>query len=194
MKLVVGLGNPGSRYARTRHNIGQRVVEELARRLKGRWKESKTLQCRWMEGEEKGIPFRLAIPGSFMNESGEVVQGLVEHFKIHFPSDLLIVADEVMLPFGRLRIRAEGSDGGHRGLRSIEAALGSKEYARLRVGTGPSAPVGRSLEKYVLERFKPEEEKKLGPVLERAQASCLLWITEPLEKVTNATNQLSPPV
>jgi PTH1 family peptidyl-tRNA hydrolase len=135
MKLIIGLGNPGSRYAKTRHNIGQRVVEELACRWKGRWKENTTLQCRWMKGDEKGIPFLVAIPGSFMNESGKVVQGLIQHFKIHFQPDLLTVVDDVMLPFGRLRIRASGSDGGHRGLGSIEAALGSQEYARLRVGS-----------------------------------------------------------
>ncbi len=126
-----------------------------------------------------------------MNESGEAVRRLAGHFKIDFKSELLVVVDDAALPFGRLRLRARGSDGGHRGLRSIESALGSQDYARLRVGIAPAKPVEEPLEKYVLRSFKSEEERKLGEILRRGIESCKLWVTGPIERAMDQTNKPS---
>jgi PTH1 family peptidyl-tRNA hydrolase len=184
------LGNPGPAYEKTRHNIGRRIVEALAENIKIRWKDSKSLRSQWAETEARDLI--LAFPSSYMNESGGAVKLLVEHFKIDFQSNLLVVIDDAALPFGRLRLRLSGSDGGHKGLRSIETALGSREYARLRVGVGPSAPVKTPLEKYVLAPFTRSEEEKLGKGgLERLSDSCLLWAKEAPEKAMNEINRPS---
>ena len=191
MKLIVGLGNPGFRYVKTRHNVGRRVVEKLGASAGGHWKQEKILKARWMEaGGEENI-FRLALPDCFMNESGETVARLLTCFGIDFKSDFLVVADDAALPLGRLRLRASGQDGGHRGLRSIEQALSSKNYARLRIGIAPSAPVETPLEEYVLSPFQPGEEKKLEEVFERALKTCHLWISGSIEKAMNWANQPS---
>ncbi len=189
-KLVVGLGNPGTRYEKTRHNIGRRAVEALGRHSKTSWNESKSLRAVWKALEQADSSLLLAVPDCFMNESGAPVKRLVEHFKIDFKSSLLVVMDDAALPFGQLRLRLSGSDGGHRGLRSIEQALKSREYARLRVGIGPPEPTKTPLEKYVLEPFTASEERKLkAEVLERGAHCCLLWATEGPEKAMNETNK-----
>ena len=188
MKLIVGLGNPGPRYEKTRHNLGRRVVEALARDLRARWKQDKSLKSSFAEIEchpQQGI---LAVPGSFMNESGRPLELLLRHFEINFKDDLLVVVDDAALPFGRLRLRAEGSDGGHKGLRSIQEVLKSSSYARLRVGIQPPEPVREPLEEYVLSPFDPKEEKKLKEVLDRAAQACRLWISRPVEEAMNWTN------
>ena len=127
-----------------------------------------------------------------MNESGDVVRALVEHFQINFQSDLLITVDDVALPFGQLRLRAKGEDGGHRGLRSIEQALQSQSYARLRIGIAPEKPLQIPLEEFVLQPFLKEEEKHLDSVIERSIEACRLWVSEPLEKAMNLINK--PPL
>lgn len=189
MKLIVGLGNPGSAYSKTRHNIGRRVVESLARKCDAKWKEGKSLKSRWAEVGEKKDSFIFAIPNVFMNESGVAVRLLVDHFGIDFKSDLLIVVDDFALPFGKLRLRATGTDGGHRGLRSIEEALGNRSYARLRVGIGTSSDSERSLEAYVLSRFEEEEEEGLKDVIDRCVESCKLWVSGSVEKAMDRTNK-----
>lgn len=189
MKLIVGLGNPGSRYAPTRHNVGRRVVETAARLSQASWKRSSALQAQWAEAAEDEVSFVLALVNSFMNESGGTVRRLAEHFNLDFKTDLLVVVDDAALPFGRLRLRASGQDGGHRGLRSIETALGSRAYARLRIGIGPERPVEQPLEDYVLEPFSREEEKELKEILSRAAESCRLWVTAPLARAMDWTNK-----
>ena len=188
MKLIVGLGNPGSSYAKTRHNAGRRVVEALARESKIAWKPAKNLKSRWaeIEGED---PFLLAFPELFMNESGEAVRLLVSHFGIDFKKDLLVIVDDAALPLGRLRLRASGTDGGHRGLRSIEEALGSRRYSRLRVGVGPSDSLTVPLEHYVLSPFEKSEEEKLKIILERCLESCRRWFKGPFERAMDWTNR-----
>lgn len=192
MKLIVGLGNPGSRYTQTRHNIGRRLIEALAQSYKARWTQSKNLHAQWAEVNEGGIPFLLALPELYMNESGEGVRQLVDHFGIHFQSDLLVVVDDAALPFGKLRLRASGQDGGHRGLRSVEGVLGTQTYARLRMGIAPLKPLEESLEEYVLQPFAADEEKRLGEILERAVESCLLWVNGPIGKAMDRTNKPQP--
>lgn len=188
MKLVVGLGNPGSRYAPTRHNVGRRVVETAAQLTQASWKRSSSLQAEWAAASEEDIPFLLALPHCFMNQSGGPVRRLVEHFNLDFKTDLLVVVDDIALPLGRLRLRASGQDGGHLGLRSVETALGSRSYARLRVGIAPAEPVEEPLEEYVLKRFRREEEKDLKEILDRAAESCRLWVTAPLARAMDWTN------
>ena len=190
MKLIVGLGNPGTRYTRTRHNVGRRLIETLASRVKAGWKSHRALQARVADAEQNELSFLLATPELFMNESGTAVRLLVHHFKINPPSDLLVVVDDVALSFGRLRLRANGQDGGHKGLRSVEAALGNQDYARLRIGIAPSRATGQTLEKYVLSVFRPDEEKELPSILERGIQSCLLWLTAPIERAMDRTNAL----
>lgn len=189
MKLIVGLGNPGLRYVKTRHNVGRRLVETLAQISQGHWKQSSTLRSRWTEVRRGGISFLLAVPNSLMNESGEGIRRLAAHFGIDFKSDLLVVVDDAALPFGKLRLRASGQDGGHRGLKSVEKALGTQAYARLRMGIAPPHPVEESLERYVLEPFEPEEEKKLKKVIDRAIQSCNLWVRGPIERAMDWTNK-----
>jgi PTH1 family peptidyl-tRNA hydrolase len=170
--------------------MGQRVVEALGERFKPSWKHSKSLRSSCLEATQVDVPFVLAVPDCFMNESGEPVRLLVNHFKIDFKSGLLVVMDDAALPLGRLRLRLSGTDGGHRGLRSIESALGSRDYARLRVGIGPSAPVKTPLEKYVLDPFTASEEAKLKrEFLERALNASLFWVTELPERAMNETNK-----
>lgn len=189
MKLIVGLGNPGVSYRKTRHNVGCRLVETLAGEFNAPWKQALTLRSRWAEVHPSGASFLVAIPELFMNESGEAVGKLVNHFKIDFKSELLVVVDDIALPFGRLRLRARGSDGGHRGLRSIESALGSQEYARLRIGIAPPQAVEEPLEKYVLRPFRSEEERRLKEILRGGVESCKLWVRGPIEKAMDRTNK-----
>lgn len=185
----MGLGNPGIAYQKTRHNAGRRLVETLTEGSKASWKETFSLRSRWAEVHQDRFSFLVACPELFMNESGEAVGRLVSHFKIDFKAELLVVVDDAALPLGRLRLRARGSDGGHRGLRSIESALGSQEYARLRVGIAPDKPVEEPLEKYVLRPFRSEEERKLKEILRAGIESCKLWVTGSIEKAIAQTNK-----
>lgn len=187
-KLIVGLGNPGSRYLATRHNIGRRVLEALRKDCGAAWKKNKTLRAQWAQSEHQEFPLTLALPDCYMNESGGPVAALVSHFQINSQTDLLIVADDVVLPLGTLRLRAKGSDGGHRGLRSIEQALGSQNYARLRIGVGSSQMPLEPLEEYVLNPFTPQEAAGLPSVLEQALKACYLWVRGPMEQAMNRTN------
>lgn len=188
-KLIVGLGNPGSRYAKTRHNIGRRIIETWGRESKVEWKQSKALGCHWARFEDDKTSVLLAFPDTFMNESGSAVSLLVGHHRINFKEDLLIVADDAALPFGRLRLRAKGSDGGHRGLRSVEAALQSPHYARLRVGIAPKDPTEVPLETYVLSPFDAAENEKLKDVMERGIEACQRWVRGPVERAMDRTNK-----
>lgn len=124
-----------------------------------------------------------------MNESGKVARLLVDHFKINFKSDLLVIIDDASLPLGRLRLRVKGQDGGHRGLRSVQEALESQSYARLRVGIAPSHSVEIPLEEFVLSPFEREEEEALKDILERGVESCRLWVKGPIERAMDRTNK-----
>ena len=142
MKIVLGLGNPGPDYERTRHNVGWWVVDHLADvwRFEG-WK--KDAQSRVVTGSLKDQRVKLVKPLTYMNLSGAVLRPYLRRENWDASRDLLVVVDEVALPVGSFRIRARGSAGGHNGLKSIEGAVGSQEYARLRVGVGPEDPTRR---------------------------------------------------
>ena len=154
--LVVGLGNPGAQYAQTRHNVGWVVVDELARRLDGRWRAKFSGQL--AEVRLDGLRLALLKPETFMNDSGRSVAAAARFFKVE-PDSLLVVHDDVDLESGRLQARAGGGLAGHNGLRSLAQSLGTQEFLRLRIGVGrPGRGDPRSVADYVLSPFELEED------------------------------------
>ena len=183
--LVVGLGNPGPRYAATRHNAGFFVVDLLTERLGGRLKAHKG-RADVLEGRLGGVPVVLAEPRSYMNESGGPVVSVARFYKI--PLDrIVVVHDELDLPFGALRLKVGGGDGGHNGLRSVTAALGSKEYLRVRFGIG--RPPGRQdPADFVLREFAATERKGLGFFIDRAADAVEALLAQGLDAAQNTYN------
>jgi PTH1 family peptidyl-tRNA hydrolase len=183
--IVVGLGNPGSQYAETRHNVGFWCVDRLAR------EHSITLERRHKaaligEGVIGGRSVVLAKPRTYVNRSGEAVSYLLTRYRVT-PAELLIVYDEINLPPGKLRLRPRGSAGGHNGIKSVIEALGTQEFPRLRVGVG-RPPDGADQIGHVLGAVSPEEREAVDDALERvAQAvSCLL--TDGIDTTMNRFN------
>lgn len=183
--LIVGLGNPGSRYARNRHNTGFCCLHRLAKahglEFRGR------RRARIASGTIAGRAVLLARPRTFMNESGQAVAALVRYYRI--PLDrLLIVYDDMDLPLGTLRIRPKGGSGGHRGIQSIIDALGSQDFPRLRIGIG-RPPEGTDPADYVLQDFSPEEEQTIEETLERAVTAIEIWLTEGIDEAMSRFNR-----
>lgn len=184
-ELIVGLGNPGPNYRGNRHNIGFAVVELLAERLGSRFKAHRG-RCDIVEGRLAGRAVVLAKPKSYMNSSGGPIVAVSRFFKIPV-SRLTVVHDELDLPFGALRLKRGGGDGGHNGLRSASAALGSREYTRVRFGIG--RPPGRQdPADYVLRDFSAAERKELPYYLDRAADAVEALFAEGLEAAQNAYN------
>lgn len=196
MKLIVGLGNPGDEYAQTRHNIGRRLVEFIAGDEKVKLASKKSQRAALASVLWNQETVHLAYPLTYMNLSGEAVAALVKYWKVSADKDLLVVVDDVALPFGKFRLRGEGSSGGHNGLASIEAHLGSRVYSRLRIGIGlrenktakEPAGLGELLRDYVLSPFKSSEEKKMKEVLGKGMEACRAWVSEPLAKAMSRVN------
>jgi PTH1 family peptidyl-tRNA hydrolase len=165
--LLVGLGNPGPRYAGTRHNAGFRVLERFAARH-GIALDARRFHGHFGEGSAQGERVALLEPHTFMNRAGGAVAAALAGLALDDPSrELILVYDDVDLPFGRLRVRASGSAGGHRGVDHVIATLGRNDFARLRFGVGRPEPAGDTAE-WVLEPFSAEEEQALPELLERA--------------------------
>ena len=187
MKLIVGLGNPGREYRDTRHNVGFLVVDELARRYQLTLAMAPAQVPETFVAKRFGPePWLVAKPLTFMNRSGDAVAALARYYDIA-PADVLVVVDEVALPFGRLRARARGSAGGHNGLKSIIERLGTSEFARLRLGIGRGDP-RRELADYVLSTFGPEERQGLEEFIARAADAAEMFAVEGIEQVMNAYN------
>lgn len=184
--LVVGLGNPGAEYAGTRHNIGFDVVEELARRMHAGLRTHKRTRALTAEGRLAGQRVVLGKPMTYMNRSGDAVAGLLSFFRI--PVDrLVVVHDELDLPLDSLRLKAGGGAGGHNGLKSISASVGTVDYARVRVGIG--RPPGRmDPAAYVLRRFSAEERKAADLAVQRASDAVEVLVSEGLAKAQNGFN------
>jgi peptidyl-tRNA hydrolase, PTH1 family len=183
--LIVGLGNPGPSYAGTRHNAGFLVADLLAERMGGRFKAHKG-RCDVVEGRLAGAPVVLAKPKAYMNISGGPVVSIARFFKVPVER-IVVVHDELDLPFGALRLKRGGGDGGHNGLRSTTAALGSKEYLRVRFGIG--RPPGRQdPADFVLREFTPAERKELPFLVDRAADAVELLIAQGLEAAQNRFN------
>jgi len=179
LRLVVGLGNPGARYARTRHNVGFRLVEQLAGDAPWRDFEGLGQVCR--AGE-----LWLAKPMTYMNDSGAFVGALSRWRKIP-PGQILVCFDDVALPLGRLRLRLKGSGGGQKGMQSTLQHLGTQDVPRLRIGIGPQPP-GMDSADFVLARFSPDEEKALAAVLDDAAAAVRVAAESGLEAAMNRYN------
>ena len=170
---MVGLGNPGPRYERTRHNAGFLAIDELAARSRA---AGRLLPDAWVaEATLAGAEILLVKPQSFMNLSGGPVARLLAERALS-ASELVVLVDDVALPLGRVRVRPHGSDGGHNGLRSLVAALGTEEFARVRIGVGVEPPPDLDLADLVLAEFTPEELKQLREVtvLAADAVACLL--------------------
>lgn len=156
--LFVGLGNPGSKYENTRHNIGFKVVEALAKELGGTFSLQKTAEV--AEVKFKGRTLILVKPTTYMNLSGKAVNYYLQQEKIS-KENLVVVTDDLALPFGKLRMKGKGSDGGHNGLKDIQATLNTTEYCRLRFGVGDDFHKGQQVD-YVLGEWGPEERETLN--------------------------------
>lgn len=184
--LVVGLGNPGPEYARTRHNVGAMAVEELARRWGGRLKSDRYTRCDVLDTRWQGHRVVLARGRSYMNESGGPVKALADHFRV--PVDrTVIVHDELDIPFGVLRVKHGGGDGGHNGLRSIRRVLGTGDTIRIRVGIG--RPPGRQdPADYVLKPFAAAQRDDLALLIDRADDAIECVISDGVAVAQNRFN------
>jgi PTH1 family peptidyl-tRNA hydrolase len=184
MKLVIGLGNPGRQYAGTRHNVGFDVLDLLAGRHRLEWESAPAdaLMARW-----RAASALLAKPLTFMNLSGHAIGELLRFYKVEAP-DLFVIVDEANLELGRLRARPSGSAGGHNGLKSIISALGTEEFARLRVGVG-RGDARRDLADHVLAKFDPDERIEVAEAVGRAADAAELFVTEGMTPVMNRFNR-----
>lgn len=177
--LIIGLGNPGKRYEPTRHNIGFMVLEKLAAQLEIELKQ-KSFNALWGKGTLAGKKVLLAKPQTFMNLSGTAVRQLQSFFKTDI-SNLVVIHDDLDLPFGAIRLKVGGGTAGHKGLASIESNFGNSEFIRVRLGIGK--PVDKSrIESYVLEPFRKEEQTVLPKVIERAADASAEIVSDGLQK------------
>src|SRR5438552_2239374 len=184
MKIVVGLGNPGRNYAGTRHNVGFAVVDYLANgpsvsRFQSRFQAQ---VAEFVEGGEKLLLFK---PETFMNLSGRAVRQAVDFYNLP-ATDLLVVCDDINLPLGKLRVRAQGTHGGHNGLRDIQSHLGTTEYSRLRIGV--ENPGDKEAIEHVLGRFRPAERPVIQEAIARAAQAVRVWIHQGIEACMNQYN------
>jgi PTH1 family peptidyl-tRNA hydrolase len=185
LKVVVGLGNPGSKYHGTRHNVGFEVVDALAASPSaGRFQSRFQAQvAELMEGNQKVL---LVKPETFMNLSGRCVRQILDFYQLPLDQDaLLVVCDDINLPLGKLRARARGTHGGHNGLRDIQNHLGTTEYARLRLGV--DAPREDAVD-HVLGRFRPAERAVMADAISLAVQATAVWITQGIEVCMNRFN------
>jgi len=187
VKLIVGLGNPGREYRDTRHNIGFLVADELARRCKIKFSLAPSKVPEVMVAKYHGSwPCLIAKPLTFMNSSGEAVAALANYYDV-IASELLVIVDEVALPFGKLRARARGSAGGHNGLQSIIDRLDTNEFSRLRLGVG-RGDTRRDLADHVLSTFEADERVELDSFVTLAADAAKLFAVQGIEVVMNRYN------
>ena len=191
MKVILGLGNPGREYEATRHNVGWWVVDHVADVWRfDRWKRDGDADV--SSGMVGRTRVRLVKPRTDMNHSGVALRPYVRKTGWDHSKDLLVVVDEVALQVGRYRLRARGSAGGHNGLKSVEEALGSREYARLRIGVGPSPErmgIYRDLASFVLAPFARDEGDMIVELLPRLTEAVELWVREGIDVAMNVHNR-----
>jgi len=184
VKVIVGLGNPGAKYAGTRHNVGFEVIDYLAA-APGCTPFREKFEAFVAEIKEGGESILLVKPLTFMNLSGRAVRAVVDFFKLT-AGELLVVCDDFNLPLGKLRIRAKGTHGGQNGLRNIQEQLGTDTYTRLRIGVGQPAP-GDAVD-HVLSKFKPGERKAVEEAIAIAAQAALTWVRLGTEAAMNRFN------
>jgi len=184
--LIVGLGNPGAEYAKTRHNVGFRVLERLAEKWRANWTLEKKFNARLARAQRADRTVLLCEPQTFMNSSGEAVNALATFYRTPLER-LLVVVDDADLPLGELRMKPRGSSGGHHGLESIEQLMGSREYARLRIGIG-RRDAEREITGHVLGKFGSTETAVVDKVLDVAAAQAECWLTAGIQKAMSDFN------
>ena len=187
MRALLGLGNPGAQYAATRHNVGFRVVELLARGHGLRLRAPLLQPLRLAQGQIRGQPVVLAQPLTYMNNSGAAARRLLQRFSLK-PADLLVIYDDLDLELGRVRLRGRGSPGTHNGMRSLVAELGTQDLPRLRLGTGP-LPERTSARSFVLAPFTAEQALEVEAMLNRAAEAAECWLREGVETTMNRYNE-----
>ncbi len=184
--MIVGLGNPGKEYEKTRHNVGFRVADLLAGQMNTKIDRLKfqalTRQVNWNGGK-----VLLVQPQTYMNVSGAAVSALASYYKIP-PERILVIFDDISLPVGRIRIRKDGSAGGHNGIKSIIQSLGSDQFPRVKVGVGAKPHPDYDLADWVLSKFSAQEEKDLAPAMENAAKAALMIMEQGTEKAASAFN------
>jgi PTH1 family peptidyl-tRNA hydrolase len=182
MILVMGLGNPGKKYEKTRHNVGTRAVDEL--RSSSRFANARVID------ELKSLNLKnviLAEPKTFMNESGKTVKPLIEKYKIK-PEDLIVIHDDIDLPLGKIRIVRNRGSAGHKGVESIIRELKTENFIRLRIGIQPQSGKPKNPENFVLQKFNKEEEKIVKEVIQKTVFAIEIVSKEGLEKAMNEFN------
>lgn len=184
----MGLGNPGPEYEDTRHNAGFRLADHLAARW-GAAPFRRADRAREARGTVRGTEVRLLKPWTYMNRSGAVLAPLRDVSGFDVTRDLLVLVDEAALPVGRFRLRAGGSPGGHNGLKSVEGALRTREYARLRIGVGPAPEGVLDLADFVLGPLDPEERTALAALLDPMADAVDCWLDEGIEAAMNRYNR-----
>ena len=185
MKLIVGLGNIGKKYTFTRHNIGFMLADSIAINNNLNFRENSRLKC-FMTNLRNGLDDYLIIkPTTFMNLSGEAVRAVIDYYKIPM-EDVLIVYDDLSLELGKIRFRANGSDGGHNGIKSVIQHLGTQNIARLKIGIGPQPNIPSEV--FVLQNFSKEELDLLKPVLTKAKDAITCYFKEGIATAQNRYN------
>ena len=188
MKLIVGLGNPGLEYERTRHNAGFMAVDRAARRFAPGGVVRSKFNAALLDATIGGERCVLCKPLGFMNRSGEAVAQTLNFYKMSAQADLLVLVDEWQLPLGAIRIREGGGDGGHNGLTDVERALGTQAYPRLRIGIEPPPPGYENPAHWVLGRFTDEQAKALEPALDKAVEAVECFVAKGLATAMNRYN------
>ncbi|WP_040206562.1 aminoacyl-tRNA hydrolase [Neobacillus jeddahensis] len=186
MKLFVGLGNPGKQYDQTRHNIGFEVIDSLSNQLSIPLNQSK-LKGLYGMGVHNGEKIVLLKPLTYMNLSGESIRAVVEYYQIEL-EDLVVIYDDLDLPVGKIRLRQKGSPGGHNGIKSTVAHLGTQQFNRIRIGIDRPQP-GMSVPDYVLGRFRSEERPLTEEAVRKSADACVAWLEKPFLQVMNEYNQ-----
>jgi peptidyl-tRNA hydrolase, PTH1 family len=186
VKVIVGLGNPGVKYDHTRHNVGFDVIDMLSEQLMMPLDKKKFHGIYGMKNinDEKVI---LLKPQTYMNLSGESVRPLLDYFNISV-EDLLVIYDDLDLPVGKIRLRQKGSPGGHNGIKSLIAHLGTQNFKRIRIGVD-RPPSGMAVPDYVLGKFRPDEQDGITEAMKRSAAASISWIDTPFLEVMNEFNQ-----
>ncbi|HEU5138515.1 MAG TPA: aminoacyl-tRNA hydrolase [Bacillales bacterium] len=186
MKVIVGLGNPGFQYKKTRHNVGFMVLDELSKRL-GVPIKKKKFNAIYGLGTSQGEKVALVKPLTYMNVSGEAVGPLMNYYKAAV-DELVVIYDDLDLPAGKIRLRQKGGTGGHNGMKSIVAHIGTKEFKRIRIGIGRPEASGQDVIDYVLKPFSKREKPAVTESIERAAESCERWLHTPFLEVMNEYN------
>ena len=186
LHLIVGLGNPGAEYAKTRHNAGFLLVEHLAERWRASWTMSRKFNARLARVKRGGLRLLLCQPQTFMNASGQAVRAVADYHGAP-PEKMLVVVDDADLPLGEIRLRPRGSSGGHHGLESVAEHLGTREFPRLRIGIGRKAGA-REITDYVLSRFGSTEAGLVAMVLNAACEQVECWLDAGIQKAMSQFN------